>query len=382
MSGVTLRRRQRAMGALVGAIVGDALGAPFTGAPAGAYTAKFPAPVLTGNGEMVGGGEWSSHTQMALLVAESWLSCGGIDADDLRARGLGGSPLTRTIPAAIAAAEAGSEVTTDVARHLCALTCDDPQVADACVALHLDVADAIAGRAILGASRSRTPSSLRSMTVETPRRKRRSPALSPAHAAGSVRSQRVGRRRCTATHPTAGRAGTTSSRCGRWLLRSPVSRRRTTWRSPGGPRVGPHLVDLRGLWVADLNGAARSHEMVPGAHVISLSRVGGPPQQPHWRRFYLVDSEDPDDNIALDAVIDDVMSTVTACIDAGEPVVVHCFAGESRTGLVLRAWLMQRDGLTEAEATARASELWPHLKTWNSAFTEALRRREASGTVR
>ena len=147
MSGVTLRRRQRAMGALVGAIVGDALGAPFTGAPAGAYTAKFPAPVLTGNGEMVGGGEWSSHTQMALLVAESWLSCGGIDADDLRARGLGGSPLTRTIPAAIAAAEAGSEVTTDVARHLCALTCDDPQVADACVALHLDVADAIAGRA-------------------------------------------------------------------------------------------------------------------------------------------------------------------------------------------------------------------------------------------
>ena len=129
-------------------------------------------------------------------------------------------------------------------------------------------------------------------------------------------------------------------------------------------------------------GPARSHEVVPGAHVISLSRVGDRPQQPHWRRFYLVDSADPDDNIALDEVLDDVMTTVTACIEEGEPVVVHCFAGESRTGLVLRAWLMQRDGLTEAEATEAAMELWPHLKTWNSAFTEALRRREGSGTVR
>ncbi len=116
--------------------------------------------------------------------------------------------------------------------------------------------------------------------------------------------------------------------------------------------------------------------------MISLSRVGDPPQQPHWRRFYLVDSADPNENIALDEVIDDVMSTVAACIEEGEPVVVHCFAGESRTGLVLRAWLMQRDGLTEAEATERAMELWPHLKTWNTAFTEALQRREGSGTVR
>ena len=107
-------------------------------------------------------------------------------------------------------------------------------------------------------------------------------------------------------------------------------------RSRHGRRGGPHLVDPRGLWVADLNGAARSHEVVPGAHVISLSRVGDRPQQPHWRRFYLVDSADPDDNIALDEVLDDVMTTVTACIEAGEPVVVHCFAGESRTGLVLR----------------------------------------------
>ena len=381
MSGITLRRRQRAMGALVGAIVGDALGAPFSGAPAGAYTAKFPSPVLTGMGEMVDGGEWTSHTQMALLVAESLLSCGGIDADDLRARGLGGSPLTRTIPAAIAAAESGSEVTSDVARRLCALTCDDPQVADACVALHLDVADAIAGRGSAEESFSDTVIAAIDGGGDTAAR---------ATIAGALAGARLGigaipARWASPLHgdlPDARPSGHDIVSLRALAVALAGLPPEDNVEDPGWPARGPHLVDLRGLWVADLNGAARSHEMVPGAHVISLSRVGGPPQQPHWRRFYLVDSEDPDDNIALDAVIDDVMSTVTACIDAGEPVVVHCFAGESRTGLVLRAWLMQRDGLTEAEATARASELWPHLKTWNSAFTEALRRREGSGTVR
>jgi ADP-ribosyl-[dinitrogen reductase] hydrolase len=149
-----------------------------------------------------------------------------------------------------------------------------------------------------------------------------------------------------------------------------------TW----SPR-GPQLVDERGLWIADREGASRSHEVVPNAHVISLSKVAYAPSQPHWRRAYLVDSEDPDENLALEAVLDDVLSTVRACIEAGEPVVVHCYAGESRTGLVLRAWLMERDGLTEPQATAKARELWPHLKTWNSAFTDLLRRRERSGTV-
>jgi len=368
------------MGALVGAIVGDALGAPFSGAPSGAYTARFPSPVLTGTGEMVDGGEWTSHTQMALLVAESLLSCGAVDGDDLLNRGLGGSPLTRTIPAAIASADAGSEVTSEVARRLCALTCDDPHVADACVALHLEIADAIAGRgspqasfsdAVVAAIDEGGETAARAMVAGALAGARRGIGAIPARWASPLHGD-------SPDGMPSGHDVVSLRTLAVALAGLPPE---DNVEEPAWPARGPHLVDLRGLWVADLNGAARSHEMVPGAHVISLSRVGGPPQQPHWRRFYLVDSEDPDDNIALDAVIDDVMSTVTACIEAGEPVVVHCFAGESRTGLVLRAWLMQRDGLTEAEATARASEVWPHLKTWNSAFTEALRRREGSGTV-
>ena len=56
MTETHLHRRQRAMGAFVGAIVGDALAAPFAAEPPGAFTARFPRPVLTGHGEMLDGG--------------------------------------------------------------------------------------------------------------------------------------------------------------------------------------------------------------------------------------------------------------------------------------------------------------------------------------
>jgi ADP-ribosyl-[dinitrogen reductase] hydrolase len=81
-------RTERAIGALLGSVVGDALGAPFEFGPAGTYQARFPERVLLDPSEMTGGGawspaEWTDDTQMALLVAESLLDCGGIDEADL-----------------------------------------------------------------------------------------------------------------------------------------------------------------------------------------------------------------------------------------------------------------------------------------------------------
>jgi ADP-ribosyl-[dinitrogen reductase] hydrolase len=74
----------RAVGALVGQAVGDALGAfAEFGAP-GQFGQRFPSPVLTGTGEMVGGGllgwepgEFTDDTQMAVALAESILAFGG-----------------------------------------------------------------------------------------------------------------------------------------------------------------------------------------------------------------------------------------------------------------------------------------------------------------
>lgn len=76
----------RAVGCVVGSAVGDALGAPFEFGPEGAFTARFPAPGH--GGEMCGGGGWdpgeaTDDTQMAVLVGESLLECGGLDPADV-----------------------------------------------------------------------------------------------------------------------------------------------------------------------------------------------------------------------------------------------------------------------------------------------------------
>jgi ADP-ribosyl-[dinitrogen reductase] hydrolase len=83
----------RTVGCVVGAAVGDALGAPFEFRSRGTYRRTFPAPVLTGTGEMVGGGtfgwapgEFTDDTQMALALARSLLVTGRYDPDDVWTR--------------------------------------------------------------------------------------------------------------------------------------------------------------------------------------------------------------------------------------------------------------------------------------------------------
>lgn len=78
------RRAARAIGAVVGSAVGDALGAPFECGEPGVYRARFP----DGVGEMCGGGGWdpgeaTDDTQMAVLVGESLLEHGRLEAADV-----------------------------------------------------------------------------------------------------------------------------------------------------------------------------------------------------------------------------------------------------------------------------------------------------------
>jgi ADP-ribosyl-[dinitrogen reductase] hydrolase len=82
--------RDRVLGVVVGAAVGDALGAPFEFAPRGSFSALLPDRRPDGEGDMVGGGafgwepgEFTDDTQMGLALAGSLLARGGYDPDDL-----------------------------------------------------------------------------------------------------------------------------------------------------------------------------------------------------------------------------------------------------------------------------------------------------------
>lgn len=82
-SSLSRQQMYSAIGSLIGAAAGDALGAPFEFRPGGLYKKTFPAPVLGGIGEMIGGGafqwapgEFTDDTQMAVALAEALLADG------------------------------------------------------------------------------------------------------------------------------------------------------------------------------------------------------------------------------------------------------------------------------------------------------------------
>jgi ADP-ribosyl-[dinitrogen reductase] hydrolase len=130
-------------------------------------------------------------------------------------------------------------------------------------------------------------------------------------------------------------------------------------------------VEVRpGLWVANLAGAREARQDVA---VISLCRPKGFfAGHPVRREAFIIDQE-ADHNPTLDLALNDVLRTIRAFRDEGREVLVHCHGGHSRTGLVLRAWLQEAEGLSFEEALSGAREAWPHLTTYNQSFEALLR---------
>ncbi len=164
-------RTNRALGAVLGSAVGDALGAPFEFGPGEAFSTRFPqAGHEAGHsGEMCGGGGWdpgeaTDDTQMAVLVGESlvehsglqlpdifrrfqrWATAGpkdiGLQTEDVLTNGepwdraaalhfqvnqraAGNGALMRAATSAVYFAPYGSDATMDAARRIAALTHGD-----------------------------------------------------------------------------------------------------------------------------------------------------------------------------------------------------------------------------------------------------------------
>ncbi|MFK0220322.1 ADP-ribosylglycohydrolase family protein [Streptomyces vinaceus] len=165
-------RLDRAVGAVLGSAVGDALGAPYEFGPAGELTARGE--------EMRGGGGWdpgeaTDDTQMAVLVGESLLEHGGLELADvfgrfqrwaaaepkdiglqtedvltngeawdlaaalhfqINARAAGNGSLMRASTSAVYFAAAGRQATMDAARRIAALTHGDRAAWEGTAVLH------------------------------------------------------------------------------------------------------------------------------------------------------------------------------------------------------------------------------------------------------
>ncbi|MBA2430621.1 MAG: ADP-ribosylglycohydrolase family protein [Chthoniobacterales bacterium] len=85
-----MKREHRVAGAVIGSAVGDALGAPFEFGPPNQFSTRFPTAARGTSTEMCGGGafnwlpgEFTDHTQMELVVADSLVRRGGLDEADI-----------------------------------------------------------------------------------------------------------------------------------------------------------------------------------------------------------------------------------------------------------------------------------------------------------
>ncbi|MFF6778162.1 ADP-ribosylglycohydrolase family protein [Streptomyces sp. NPDC012637] len=186
-----MRQEDRAVGAVLGSAVGDALGAPFEFGLPGVFRERFP----DGTGEMCGGGGWepgeaTDDTQMAVLVGESLLERGGLDLPDmfdrfrrwaaagpkdiglqteavllggdpwdsaaalhfqLNGRAAGNGSLMRAATSAVRFASAGRAATMDAGRRIAALTHGDAAAWEGTAVLHELVRVALLGEDPLAA---------------------------------------------------------------------------------------------------------------------------------------------------------------------------------------------------------------------------------------
>ncbi|WNV74109.1 ADP-ribosylglycohydrolase family protein [Geodermatophilus sp. DSM 44513] len=328
----------------------------------------------------------------------------------------GNGSLMRTTPAAIRFAREGRDATMDAARRISALTHGEPSAGEGCAVFHELVRVALDGGDPLAA----VPAALDAVAPE--HRDRWAAVLAPDWApsmatepngavwptlgqavwalrqGGGVEAvlRRVvdlGGDTDTVAAVTGGLAGAVYGMGGipvRWASavhgRVPGHGDRV-WRladlqqlaaaldggaqqsyDPGViPRIGPREV-LPGIWAGNLDGARHSDEDFA---VISLCRLGEPFPHPVHRMAYLADSEA---NADVEAVLADVLDDMAALRAEGHRLLVHCHGGASRTGLVLRGWLVRQEGMSVQEATAHVAQRWEHLGLWNDSFTAALQR--------
>jgi len=342
-----MHRSHRVAGALVGAAVGDALGAPFAGSPPGEFSRRFPVPARGVHTEMCGDppGRFTEEFGAALVVATSLVE-GGAPAVE--------SPV-QAIPTAIAAArDRRSRGHQGPEGH---------ETADLAETLRRSLDGEDVPEALRGASGF---AEVMRRAVDAGGNTSTRAAVAGAVAGAVFGMAGIPMRWSSVVH------GSAAARIWRLddlqELAAALDGRAAPPYDPGViPRIGPREV-LPGIWAGNLDGARYSDTDFA---VISLCRLGEPFGHEVQRMAYLADDEF---NTELDVVLEDVLSDMAALRAEGRRLLVHCHGGASRTGLILRAWLRRTEGLSADEATAEVASRWPYLGLWNASFTAALER--------
>ena len=129
--------------------------------------------------------------------------------------------------------------------------------------------------------------------------------------------------------------------------------------APDETPAGPAEVEER-LFAANRSGA--SHAPLDWA-IVSLCLVGNRFENHKLRReIYLID-QPSDANPDLEVAVNDAVTSIDAFLDEGHTVLVHCHGGRSRTGLILKAWKMKKEGWSGTDGEQRA-HMWLSQK-WN-----------------
>jgi ADP-ribosyl-[dinitrogen reductase] hydrolase len=148
---------------------------------------------------------------------------------------------------------------------------------------------------------------------------------------------------------------------------------------PPEPRrsLGPREV-APGLFLSNLHAVPKFLANHPEGAVISLCPTTGAfDNHPVRREFAIHDAGGSKVNPHLSATVDEVLATIKAFHAEERNVLVHCHHGASRTGLILRAWLLDELNLDAEDATTEAQVRWPKASTWNRAFSSEIERRAA-----
>ena len=442
-----LKRSHRCAGLIVGAAVGDALGAPFEFQPADRYKDRFPSPVYGGIGEMIGGGsfrwlpgEFTDDTQMALSLALSILECDGFDPDHLwsfwrcwadSAKDIGNTTshslsfedrhdvshpnpnltaangaLMRVFPLALLTIS--TDELQSIALEQGKMTHPHPA---ASWGAWLGVA--MMHSAVQGNDPFKTLDEELALMPEDVAEEFL-PLLAPewqptrgrinngsiwgclADAVWAVRNTtsfedavvkavNLGDDTDTVACVAGALAGAIygiQAIPSRWTtylngeVNTPngieqfdnarlneISRRLAKLQpppdAPDEKPAGPVEVEER-LFAANRSGA--SHAPLDWA-IVSLCLVGNRFENHKLRReIYLID-QPGDANPNLEVAVNDAVTSIEAFLEEGHTVLVHCHGGRSRTGLILKAWKMKKEGWSGTDGEQRA-HMWLSQK-WN-----------------